>query len=81
MPAVLDVALPEIGEPVLLEDLSKREQQILYLLDSDLSVPEIADELILAPSTVRSHIKSLYSKLDVHSRFEAIIRAKQLNII
>jgi LuxR family maltose regulon positive regulatory protein len=65
----------------LLEPLSEREVQVLKLLNSDLSTPEIAKELVVAVSTVRSHIKNIYSKLDVHSRMEAVDRAKELSII
>ena len=67
--------------PGLIEPLSARELDVLRLLRTELSVPEIADELIIAPSTVRSHIKNIYSKLDVHSRLEAIHRAADLDII
>jgi DNA-binding CsgD family transcriptional regulator len=44
----------------------------------DLSELEIADELIVSASTVRSHIKNIYSKLDAHSQHEAIKKAKDL---
>ncbi len=65
----------------LSEPLSERELQVLKLLNSDLSTPEIAKELIVAVSTVRSHVKNIYSKLDVHSRMEAIDRAKEWDLI
>jgi LuxR family maltose regulon positive regulatory protein len=65
----------------LLDPISKREQQVLRLLHSDLSTPEIAEELIVAVSTVRSHIKNIYRKLNVHSRLEALDRAKELNLL
>ena len=60
---------------------SDRELEVLRLLASDLSVPEIAARLIVAPSTVRSHIKQLYQILNAHSRFEAVQRARQLGLI
>jgi LuxR family maltose regulon positive regulatory protein len=63
------------------ERLSERELEVLRLLNSDLSTPDIANELIVAVSTVRSHVKSIYSKLNVHSRLEAIDRAKDLNLL
>jgi LuxR family maltose regulon positive regulatory protein len=51
------------------------------LLTSQLSVDEIAAELVISPGTVRTHIKNLYSKLDVHSRFEAVQRGKAINLL
>jgi LuxR family transcriptional regulator, maltose regulon positive regulatory protein len=60
---------------------SGRELQVLKLLASDLSVPEIAEQLIVAPSTVRSHVKHLYEILHAHSRFEAVARARELDLI
>jgi LuxR family maltose regulon positive regulatory protein len=63
------------------EPLSERELQVLRLLNSDLSTPEIAKELVVAVSTVRSHVKNIYSKLDVHSRIEAVDRARDLNLL
>jgi LuxR family maltose regulon positive regulatory protein len=65
----------------LVEPLSDRELQVLRLMDSELSSPEIADELIIAVSTVRSHIKNIYSKLGVHSRYEAVEKAREMDII
>lgn len=65
----------------LIEPLTKRELKTLHLLATDLSVPEIADELVVAVSTVRSHTKSIYGKLGVHSRHEAVHRAKALKLL
>jgi len=64
----------------LVEPLSERELEVLRLLAAGLSNPEIAGELVIAVSTVRSHCKSIYGKLDVHSRWEAIQRAQELGI-
>ncbi len=72
------------GAPVgteLVEALSERELEVLFLLRSRLTVPEIADELCIAESTVRSHVKSIYSKLTVHRRMDAIQRAEQLGVL
>jgi LuxR family maltose regulon positive regulatory protein len=65
----------------LLEPLSERELDVLRLLATGLSNPEIAQELYIATSTVRSHCKSIYGKLDVHSRWDAVHRAKDLGLI
>ncbi|MBN1811333.1 MAG: tetratricopeptide repeat protein, partial [Anaerolineae bacterium] len=67
--------------PTPIESLSERELEILRLLATDLSAPEIAEELVVAVSTVRSHIKHIYGKLDAHSRYEAVERAKTLRLL
>jgi LuxR family maltose regulon positive regulatory protein len=54
---------------------------VLRLLATSLSTPEIADELFVTPNTVRSHVKSIYGKLGVHNRIEAIQRAEELDLI
>jgi LuxR family maltose regulon positive regulatory protein len=65
----------------LIEPLSERELQILHLLDSSLTSVEISRELYLSVNTVRTHIRNIYSKLGVNGRFEAIQKAKDLNLI
>ena len=54
---------------------------MLRLLTTTLSAPEIAEELVISVNTVRSHIKSIYSKLDVHRRMEAVQRAEELGLL
>lgn len=65
----------------LVESLSDRELEVLQLLATDLTVPEIADKMYLAVSTVRSHVKNIYGKLNVHSRFEAVIKGQELGLL
>jgi LuxR family maltose regulon positive regulatory protein len=65
----------------LIEPLSERELQVLRLLGSGLSNPEIARELIVSVHTVRSHVKNIYGKLDVHRRWDAVQRGKELGLI
>jgi LuxR family maltose regulon positive regulatory protein len=67
--------------PGLSEPLSDRELEVLRLLESHLSTREIAKHLFVSVHTVRTHVKSIYSKLDVHSRMEAVLRAKELNLL
>jgi LuxR family maltose regulon positive regulatory protein len=74
-------ALPPPSAPALVEPLSKREVEVLRLLATDLTAIEMAQELVLSVHTVRSHIKNIYAKLDVHSRYEAIARATELNLL
>jgi LuxR family maltose regulon positive regulatory protein len=70
-----------VGQVDLIERLSEREMQVLRLLKSRLSVPEIAREIHLAPTTVRTHVQNIYRKLDVHGRIEALQRAEELGLL
>jgi LuxR family maltose regulon positive regulatory protein len=70
-----------ISEVDLAEPLSQREKEVLRLLVTDLTTPEIAGEMIVSVSTVRSHIKNIYAKLGVHSRYEAVTKARELGIL
>jgi len=65
----------------LVEPLSQRELEVLHLFKTDLLGPEIARELVVALSTVRTHTKSIYSKLNVNNRRAAVKRAAELNLI
>jgi LuxR family maltose regulon positive regulatory protein len=67
--------------PSLAEPLTKREAEILTLMATDLSPQEMAGELFVSTVTVRTHIRSIYAKLDVHSRFEAVQRAKEMGLL
>ena len=69
-----------VSQP-LVEPLSERELDVLRLLRTELSGPEIARELVVALSTVRTHTKTIYSKLDVNSRRAAVKRAAELGLI
>jgi len=57
--------------------LTKRELEVLRLLDTDLSRREIADELYLSHNTVKTYVQRLYQKLDVSSRPAAVVQARQ----
>ena len=56
------------------EHLSRREQEILDLLVKGYRYKEIADTLCVSFETVRSHLKNIYAKLQVHSRTEAVVK-------
>ena len=60
------------GGGALPGSLSEREQTVLELLDSELSVREIADHLFLSQNTVKAHVRSIYRKLGVSSRLSAV---------
>ena len=65
----------------LIEPLSQRELDVLRLFKTELSGPEIASQLVIGLSTVRTHTKSIYSKLNVNSRRAAVKRAEELGLI
>ncbi|MBN1316591.1 MAG: hypothetical protein JXA42_14030, partial [Anaerolineales bacterium] len=65
----------------LIEPLTDRERQVLNLLTTSLSTPEIAREMVVAPSTIRTHVRNIYNKLGVHNRIEAIHKARDLGLI
>ena len=65
----------------LIEPLSERELEVLGFLNTHLSTPEIAREMVLAPSTIRTHVRNIYAKLGVHGRIEAIQKARELDLI
>jgi LuxR family maltose regulon positive regulatory protein len=67
--------------PPLSEPLSQRELEVLRLLKTELSGPEIAQELVIGLSTVRTYTKSIYSKLDVNNRRAAVNRATELGLV
>ena len=65
----------------LIEPLTDRELQVLRLLATELSIDEIASYLVVSPGTVRTHTRSIYSKLDVHRRSAAVFRGQELDLI
>jgi LuxR family maltose regulon positive regulatory protein len=65
----------------LVEPLSDRELEVLRLVAAGASNPEIARELVIAVNTVKKHINSLFGKLAVTSRTQAVARARGLGLI
>lgn len=65
----------------LIEPLTERELDVLQRIADGLSTPEIAEELIVAISTVRTHIKNIYGKLAVRNRVEAVTQAHTLHLL
>lgn len=61
--------------------LTKREIEILEQLSKGLNYQQIADNLIIAPATVRKHIENIYKKLQVHNKMEAVQKALKYNVI
>lgn len=63
------------------EELSKTEVRVLRFLPTNMTVPEIAQELYLSVHTVKAHTRHIYSKLGVHRRGEAVKRARALGLL
>ena len=75
-PAPAGGAAEELSEP-----LSERELAVLRFLPTNLSATEIGNELFLSVHTVKTHMRKLYAKLDVHSRAEAVRRGRALGLL
>jgi LuxR family maltose regulon positive regulatory protein len=67
--------------PASHEGLSERELDVLRLLASELSGPEIARQLFVSVNTLRTHTKHIFSKLDVNTRRAAVRRATELGLL
>ena len=67
--------------PVVVEPLSEREQEVLRHASGMLSTAEIAMEMFISINTVKSHLKSVYRKLEATRRGEAVRRARQLQLL
>jgi DNA-binding NarL/FixJ family response regulator len=61
--------------------LTEREREILSMLASGMATEQIALALTLSPNTVRSHIQNIRTKLDVHSRLEAVLFALRHGVV
>jgi LuxR family maltose regulon positive regulatory protein len=63
------------------ESLSAREREVLGFLPTNLTAAEIAAQLVLSVHTVKTHLRSLYAKLGVHRRADAVDRARALGLL
>lgn len=61
--------------------LTTAELRILQFLDTHLSLPAIGESISLSPNTVKTHVRNIYSKLEVNSRQEAVERARELGLL
>lgn len=87
-PSIAQKTLRLLRNPVAFEtgtkqdfELTDRETEVLEQLGKGLSYTKIADNIFLSPSTVRKHIENIYRKLQVHSKLEAVEKAKKNNLI
>ena len=69
------------ARPVVIDELTAREQSVLALLPTGLSAREIADELGISRDTVKTHTRRLYQKLGVSSRRTAVARGRDLGLL
>jgi LuxR family maltose regulon positive regulatory protein len=63
------------------EPLSERELAVLRFLPTNLSAAEIGNELFLSVHTVKTHMRKLYAKLEVHTRADAVQRGRALGLL
>jgi LuxR family maltose regulon positive regulatory protein len=72
---------PVAADLELVEPLTNRERSVLLLLPTMMSNTEIADELFVSVNTVKVHLKSLYRKVGVSNRRDAVARARELRLL
>jgi DNA-binding NarL/FixJ family response regulator len=72
-------AVPAPARPVT--ELTPREYEVLRLLSEGLGTQDMASALSISPSTVRNHVRNILSKLQVHSRLEAVVYALQHGLV
>ena len=63
------------------EPLSEREVEVLRLLATDLTGPDIAGQLFMSVNTFRTHTRHIFTKLDVNTRRAAVSRAGELGLL
>ncbi|MCA9707887.1 MAG: response regulator transcription factor [Myxococcales bacterium] len=84
-PVLLDERSPAAAvrrsSEVEVEALTARETEVAELVAAGLSNKQIAEELGISAHTVKFHVNAILSKLDVHSRTEAVVKAMQLGVV
>ena len=71
----------EINTLLLAASISQREREILGLIAAGYSNQTIADNLFITLNTVKSHLRRIYEKLDVSNRTQAVIKAREVNLL
>jgi LuxR family maltose regulon positive regulatory protein len=74
-------ALVKAASSPLANPLTDREREVLQLITAGMSTKKIAARLVIADSTLKTHLKNIYGKLDAHNRLDAVAKAKALNLI
>lgn len=72
---------PRADDQPLIEPLGEREIEVLQHIARGHSNKEIADEMVVAVSTVKWYLRNIYGKLQVHRRTQAVARARELNLL
>jgi NarL family two-component system response regulator LiaR len=81
-PAALQAIVHAAAQPPTSgHDLTERERDVLILMVEGLNNTEIAEKLVVSPSTIKSHVSHILSKLDVTSRTEAVAVAVRQHIV
>jgi LuxR family maltose regulon positive regulatory protein len=77
------VLVPPPGDaaPLIVEQLSQREREVIQHMSDMMSTAEIAAEMYISVNTVKTHLKSIYRKLSAAHRREAVRRARQLHLV
>ena len=78
---IIEEFVPDFPEENSSSKLSPREKEILDYVSLGFKYSDIADELDISPHTVARHIEKIYSKLEVNSRSEAIMKARRMGIL
>ena len=68
-------------EDPLVEKLTEREFMVLCLIAECLTNQQIAQRLVVTVSTIKTHLNNIYTKLHVHTRLQAVIKAYDLGIL
>jgi LuxR family maltose regulon positive regulatory protein len=77
----IDAEAPTPDQQILIEPLSEREMEVLHLIADGASNKEIAQTLVISVHTVKKHVTNVYGKLGVANRLQAVIRARELNLV
>jgi LuxR family transcriptional regulator, maltose regulon positive regulatory protein len=65
----------------LIDPLTERDLEVLHYLAEGQMIADIAHTLYLSPNTLKAHTNTIYSKLDVHSRLQAVNKARELGLL
>ena len=82
-PAAANSAAPvrRLPTPTTRPLISKREEEVLRLVATGVSIPEAARRLFISVKTVKNHLSSIYQKLDSHDRAQAVLKAMRMGLI